>query len=296
MTDGVPKDEPIGAAQAARGAGLILHVLVVPTDEWDPIVFMPLLGGLTGDLDRVWIAPGATAVADLARDLTRRREQDGAFARIAVDDVVPANMDYVDGSAVPAAAWDAARRTLSWTFSARPASAPLLLSYRLRPRQVGTWPTNVEASAPYRDALGNDGRLIFPVPVVEVYDAGARAFLPFAAARGCLRDTTPLDVVVVVDTLDQHDRRGADGMTKLATAREAIAGFLALLRWPSDHAALVSFDSAERGTHLTGDPEALRTALAGMTTAEGTHIDLGLAEARAVLAQGRAPEPRRRSC
>jgi len=56
-------------------------------------------------------------------------------------------------------------------------------------------------------------------------------------------------------------------------------------------AAVVSFDtSARRHSGLVGDPAALRDALARMTTTPGTHIDLGLAEARAVLEKRRVSQ------
>ena len=43
----------------------------------------------------------------------------------------------------------------------------------LQPQQVGTWPTNVQATADYDDVLGNPGQLVFPIPEVEVYAEGA---------------------------------------------------------------------------------------------------------------------------
>jgi Mg-chelatase subunit ChlD len=289
VTDGVPKDEPWDAADAARAAGLIVHALVFPTAEFDPF-FLPPLGALTGDMDRVWLDPDATGVSALADDLVRYRPETGVFEQITVNDVVPVNMTYLEGSAAPPATWEASTRTLTWTFGRRAADAPLLLTYRLRPLAVGTWPTNVEATAPYRDALGNDGRLVFPVPEVEVYAPAARLFLPLTTTGACLRKGGALDVVLVVDTSSSMAESGPNGRSKLDAARAATMAFLRLLAWPTDHAALVTFDrTAVRRTGLTGDLSVLDAALGGLTTTEGTHIDLGLTEARAVLAEGARP-------
>ena len=38
----------------------------------------------------------------------------------------------------------------------------------MRPAQAGRWPTNVRAEADYVDGWGRPGRLLLPVPFVEV--------------------------------------------------------------------------------------------------------------------------------
>ena len=90
------------------------------------------------------------------------------LARTAIiRDVVPSNMEYVSGSASPTARWDAQARTLSWQLTDVPLGG-VVVSYRLRPRQVGQWPTNTEAWVEYVDGLGQPGRAWFDVPRVDV--------------------------------------------------------------------------------------------------------------------------------
>ena len=117
--------------------------------------------------------------------------------RPGVRDVVPANMRYVEGSAVPAAAWDAGTRTLTWTVD-RPAGQTVRLTYSVVPEEAGTWPTNVEADVTWRDVRGGGGTLRFPVPHVEVV-ASRRIFLPYATRQKCATWTRPIDLVLLQD-------------------------------------------------------------------------------------------------
>ncbi len=91
------------------------------------------------------------------------------FSEITIEDEIPANMQYVNGSAEPPAFYDATRRTLIWGLDDIP-NAGDFVQYRLLPQEVGTWPTNVQASARYTDGLGFAGTLRFPVPRVRVID------------------------------------------------------------------------------------------------------------------------------
>jgi len=288
VTDGVFGDDPLEAAAAARADGIELFALVLPTYEFNSDR-QAALDLLTADPERVFVDPDPSTLVALVDGMIRYRVQPGLFATIRVDDVVPENMRYVMGSAVPPALWDAATRTLSWTMERVAADRPVQLRYRLEPLEPGTWPTNVVATASYLDALGQEGELVFPVPMVEVFASHQPIFLPFAAARSCFRSTRPMDVVLVVDTSGSMAEPTEDGTTKLDAARRAALAFLDLLRWPPDRAALVSFDRAARvHADLTADRAALAAAVAALDTAAGTHIDLGLAEARQALRSRRS--------
>jgi Mg-chelatase subunit ChlD len=290
ISDGIFHDDPLAAADAVRADGLELWALVSPTYEYNP-VNRTLLDAIVGNPDRVYVDPDPTQLADMSDGLIRYRAQSGLFQSITVEDVVPANMRYVAGSSAPVAAWDAARRTLTWRFGRVMAADPIELHYRLQPQVAGTWPTNVEASAPYRDVLGIDGKLVFPVPEVEVYGLATTVYLPFVADRSCFRTDRPLDIVLVIDTSSTMGEDAPAGGTKLEAAQAAARTFLDLLRWPDDHAALVAFDvAARREVGLTGEPAALDSAIDRLRTTQGTHIDLGLAEARRVLVDGGRPQ------
>jgi Mg-chelatase subunit ChlD/sugar lactone lactonase YvrE len=282
VTDGVYKDEPLTILPALRAAGVDVAALVYWTREYDQ-AYRLSLESLTGDPSRVLLNPDADQVEALTADLAEFREEPGLFETLTIEDEIPANMRYVPDSAQPPA--ELRGSTLVWTFGAIPASRPITLSYRLVPQEVGIWPTNVQATASYRDALGNDGRLVFPIPEVEVYK-GYTAYLPFAAKAACQRIHS-VDVVLVLDTSSSMLEPAADGVrTKLGAAREAAGAFLAVLRLPVDRAAVVAFnESARRAVDLTGDRAALWNGLQALQSIPGTRIDLGLAVARAIVAE-----------
>jgi len=287
VTDGGFKDQPQPAADQARADGVEVYVLVTRTQEFLGIRAMAALAG--DRVDRVLLDPDRPAVARLADDLVARAPEDGLFETITVRDELPANMRYVPGSAVPPAVFDGAARTLTWTLGPVAAAGGVRLSFRVQPLAAGLWPTNVEATAGYRDALGVDGRLVFPIPRVRVYGPPRHmAYLPFATARACFRSTAPLDVVLVLDTSSSMADPAGDGRSKLDAARAAAEAFVGQLQLGRDRAAAVAFaDAARRAVGLTGDRAAFTSALGGLATSPGTRIDRGLAEARAVLREGR---------
>jgi Mg-chelatase subunit ChlD len=282
VTDGVVKDNPLTAAEQTRADGIEFFALVLPTSEFNQAHLLHL-EGVVGNPNHVIVDPDPAELDRLADDVINFVPEDRLFETIAVQDVVPGNMRYLAGSASPAATWDASTRTLTWQFRQVMAADTLTLRYRLQPLEVGTWPTNVEADAPYRDVLGNDGRLVFPIPEVEVFDLGHSLYMPYGASRACLRRLLPVDVVLVMDTSSSMREASGSG-TKLQAAQEAARVFLDQLQWTADRAAIVAFDKgARREMGLTGDRAALERALDGLATSRGTHIDLGLAESGRTL-------------
>jgi Mg-chelatase subunit ChlD len=285
VTDGGFKDQPTASSDRARVDGIEIFALVTRTEEFMGI---SSLVPITGSRERVILDPDRWALADLGGTLVANRAVDGLFETATVRDVIPANMRYVPDSAVPDAVYDPAGHTLTWTLADVPALGGVRLSYRLEPLEIGTWPTNVEAAAVYRDALGSGGRLLFPIPRVRVFGPAVyRAYLPFGAARACFRSGMPLDVVLVLDASLSMDEPAGDGRTKLEAARSAAGDFVDLLQLGQDQVAVIAFHSeARRVAGLTRDREVLRDALAAITTASGTRIDRGLAAAWAALIDG----------
>lgn len=98
-----------------------------------------------------------------------------------------------------------------------------------------------------------------------------------------------IDVVLVLDASTSMRDATRAGRPKLDAAREAAALFLAELDLPDDRAAIVGFNAAAwLAAPLTGDRAALDAALAGITMAQFTRIDLGLRAAQAELRGPRA--------
>jgi Mg-chelatase subunit ChlD len=285
ITDGVFKDDPTAAATAARDAGIEIHALLYPTYEYEP-AHVDLMAAIAGANDRVILDPDGGRMADLVLSLTRFRSEPGLFEAITIRDAVPANMRYVEGSARPAAEWDPASRTLEWRLGASAAADRLSLRYRLEPLEPGTWPTNVFAVADYTDVRKSTGRLVFPVPQVDVYALRSAIFLPLAVRHTCVPKAQPLDVVLVLDTSSSMSEPAPGGGTKLEAANRAAATFIDLLRVELDRVGVVGFnDVVQRASGLTADRGQAREALTRLEVRVGTAIDLGLDESAAVLAE-----------
>lgn len=289
LTDGKPdggsspRGRSLEEAEALRQAGVAVFAIGLGAD-----VDRALMRELAGDPSRYFEAPSAAELAAVYRQIARRLLADLLLRTVAVEDEVPSNMRYVQGSAQPAAVWDG--RVLRWTLSDIPTSG-LSLRYRLEPLQAGVWPTNVRAAARYTDGVGFTGEVVFPVPVVKV-TGGLKAYLPLAFQHRCPKQRS--DVVLVLDTSSSMDESATPGgPTKMAAARAAAGSFLELLALPEDRAAVVGFnDQATVGADFSGDRTGLRRALEGLPRATGTRIDRGL-EAAARLMSGPSRDPGR---
>lgn len=289
LTDGKPdggqdpRGRTLAQADALRRSGVLVFAIGLGAD-----VDRALLRQVAGDASRYFEAPSAAELAAIYRLIARRLLADLLLRTVAVEDEVPANMRYVQGSAQPAADWDG--RTLRWRLDGVPTSG-LLLRYRLEPLQAGVWPTNVRAAARYTDGVGFIGELPFPVPTVKV-TGGLKAYLPLAFQRSCPKQRS--DVVLVLDTSSSMDESATPGgPSKMAAARAAAGTFLDLLALPEDRAAVVGFnDQATVAADFSGDRAALRRALENLPRATGTRIDRGL-EAAARLMGGASRDPAR---
>lgn len=113
---------------------------------------------------------------------------------LVVTDRLPADMAYVEGSAVPPAGWEPATRTLTWRLAGVPLDGTTL-AFRVVPTLAGHRPTNVDARAAYTDGLGVAGALVFPLPFVDVLaptpTASPTAMRPPTATPTPFPTTTP---------------------------------------------------------------------------------------------------------
>jgi len=291
VSDGVFKDDPADAAARARAAGIEIYGLVFSNYEFND-GYLLNLEQMAGDPDHILIDPSSTDLRAFVEALVRYRPEAGLFETITITDLVPRNMRYVEGSARPPATYDAARHALTWRLANVAAASGVALDYKLLPLECGLWPTNIEATADYRDALGNPGRLVFPIPRVEVVCGTYRAYLPFAVRQACAWPKRPLDVALVMDaSSSMREPEPGGARTKLDAAKAAAGAFVDLLDFGADHVAVVAFNrTATRVIDLGGDRERVHTAIGGIATAEGTRIDLGLAAAADAMAAGRRPE------
>lgn len=277
LTDGRPDGAGVDAdeaAERAKAAGVRVITIGFGNDT-DP----QLLGRMASAPTDFFIAPGEAQLALIYAEIARRIAGGVVLRTATVTDVLPADMAFVPGSAVPPATL--AGRTLSWTLA--DASPPVVLSYRVRPMVAGLRPTNVEARARYRDGLGAEGELVFPVPRVLVEGPLEPIYLPIALRGACVRGAKPVDIALVIDT--------SSSMTpeKLGAAKAAAKAFAAALTPPRDRAAVIAFDAQARLVEgLTGNPARLALALDGLASSTGTAIDAGLRVALGELAGPRA--------
>ncbi|MFN8423281.1 MAG: VWA domain-containing protein [Anaerolineae bacterium] len=228
-------------------------------------------------------APDADQLAAIYRGIAERLAATALFRSLTIVDEIPSNMRYVDGSANPAAEFDGT--ALVWKLSDVPL-AGLDLRYELEPLAIGTHPTNVVAIGEGIDGLGARGRVVFPVPIVEVVaptatptaPPGATAsatptstaipslsptssatreprpiYLPLTANERCEKGLSPLAVALVLDTSSSMSALTRAGRTKMDAAGAAARTLLDRLDLQTeggppgrDAAAIVSFDSAAR--------------------------------------------------
>jgi sugar lactone lactonase YvrE/uncharacterized protein YegL len=240
-------------------------------------------------------------------------------------DKLPANIDYVPGSAKPAAAWDAAARTLTWTLTGLALGEVPRFGLTIRPRAEGLWPTNVEALADVVDGWGNAQQLRLPVPKIRVYGelpptptftptrtptptvtltpeptstprptkVPVPIYLPILLKTAdCKPGSRNADVALVIDTSgSMSETTSPGGPTKLVAAQDAARAFLGQLQAGRDQVALVQFNTTATVVEpLTGNIAAVTAAVSRLTQAPGTRIDLALDLATAELVgPGRLP-------
>lgn len=171
MTDGIPFNNSrmttLAAADRARYDGITTFTIGLGGDV-DPLLLRIVASAVAFYYD----APSAADLGAVYAQIARRISASLLLkAGTIIRDVVPDNMEYQVGSAVPPAAWDPSSRTLTWTLPAVP-FAGTQLSYWLRPLEVGTWPTNVWADYDGFDGLDQPQIGPFPVPRVVVRAPG----------------------------------------------------------------------------------------------------------------------------
>lgn len=278
---------------------------------------------LAGAPGRYFFSPTPGELKGIYTQIARRIEAAELFKEAVLVDRVPANMTYISGSGnpiEPEVSPDG--KLLTWRFGSV-LEPGFYLRYRLRPEQVGRWPTNVEAWSEYRDGYGNPGRVDFPVPMVRVLGPATPTppptetptatatpsptplptatptprpkpvYLPLLLHEHC--DKQWLHIMLILDassSMNDPFRAGEAG-SKLEAARAAALGFLDRIDLARDQVTLVRFASTASVIASGQDRAALQAALEGLGLEPGTRIDLGLRSAMA-FRSGQGQHPHRR--
>ncbi len=305
LTDGKDR-EPEDALQAAADAKARgVRVFTIGFGEVDPMMLVLA----ASSPEHYYFTPDTSALTRIYDEIGRRILATVLARRMTIEDVLPTNMRYVPASAEPAATWEPGEHKLTWVLSDVPFAGGEL-RYAVEPLDLGVHPTNVEASANFVDGLDQPGRLLFPVPRIEVLAEAPTPtptrtpfptptatpippkplYFPIALAQHCEDLEVRADIVLAIDTSGSMEQTTAGStMKKIDAAKAAASQFVSYLDLPRDQCAIVSFhETSQLEQPLSGDRDALLGTIARLRTAAGTRIDLGLASAIDELVGSRA--------
>ncbi|MCB0216630.1 MAG: VWA domain-containing protein [Chloroflexi bacterium] len=284
------------AIQRARDAGIFIFTIGLGSDADERT-----LRRMAHDDDAYFFSPGTAELRGVYLQIARRIEAAELFERITVVDEVPDNMTFLPGSGRPTEPeLSPDGRTLTWRLG-RVFEPGFQLVYRLRPEEVGLWPTNRRAWADYVDGFGNSDRSVFPVPEVRVIAPTATpgpsptpspsatsapplrpAYLPLLLRERCSGHR--LNIVLAIDTSSSMRAAFGPGQAaKIEAAREAARSFLERVDLTRDALSVIGFDETARIAASGQDRDALARGIAGLVTREGTRIDRALDLAGALL-------------
>ncbi len=169
MTDGrhTVANPPIGNLDAiiaaVRDAGIEVFAIGLGSDA-----DQATLRRIASDEAHYYYSPSAAELESIYIQIAGRTQAALLFSGATIADILPGNMTFLPGTGKPIEpAYNGATRTLSWSHTSVVVPG-YSLSYRIRPTQVGLWPTNESGTLEYVDGFGNAGRLVFPIPKVRV--------------------------------------------------------------------------------------------------------------------------------
>jgi Mg-chelatase subunit ChlD len=280
LSDGKHSDiftgPPLPAANAAKQAGTLIITIGLGADA----AATNTLRSLASKPELYFPAPTADDLADAYRQVAGAvATGSGKITGLEVYDLLPPEVAYVDGSAVPPPS-EINPGELIWRFASLP-SGGWTARYRVRALVTGTYATNKLAYVDFLDGDGSAATRDFPEPRITVTEPPERQsiFLPILY-HGYCKPVSPFDVVLVVDTSSSMWGE------KLARTRDAARDFLRLLEMPPSQAGVVAFNAEATVVQgLTADRPAALLALDNLPRGEGTRIDKGLRAAVDLLAR-----------
>jgi len=159
--NGAGCDPVLQAARQAKAQGVLLMTVCVGT-ACDTTCMRSAASSARYFFDVVDGGGLVLAFDRIASDLART-----AVRRLTITDTLPVNMALVPGSDMPPAVVSPDGRQLVWAETGF-AAAEITLTFKVRPAEPGTWPTNANAAGEFLDHRGRVGRMTFPVPSITV--------------------------------------------------------------------------------------------------------------------------------
>jgi Mg-chelatase subunit ChlD len=278
LSDGRPwpaGNNPMRTAARAKGSGILLITVCVGGD-----CDSALMRNLASRPDLFFDVQQSSRLVGIYEDIANELLETD-LRRLTIVDELPANMEYVDGSAniEPDSFKD---NKLQWNMSTISKSG-ITLTYKVEPLEAGIWPTNVEATGKFWDTEDRIGEFTFPIPEVEVRvpptptptltpsitptpvptdtptptltpiptdtptptptPIPRPVYLPLALKeRPCIPKIESTDVALVIDVSSSMDGPTRQGgVTKRVAAARAARLFLERLDLPRDQMAVIVF-------------------------------------------------------
>jgi uncharacterized protein YegL len=176
MGDGEP-NAPSGAvspdvaalrsANAARLGGAVIYTIGLGNDAGNELLIQ-----IAGGEANYYFAPSDAELEAIYRDIALQ-VGNAAVRDMVLDDDLSADVEYVAGSGRPAPSeiLNGGRR-LRWSANLVPA-AGIKYVYKVKPKRIGTYPTNDLALARFINAESGSDEFTFPKPIITVIEPPA---------------------------------------------------------------------------------------------------------------------------
>jgi len=174
--------------------------------------------------------------------------------KLTVVDILPSNMHYILDAGDSAPKWDENLRELEWQTVQVPKQG-VTYTARVEPKEVGFWPTNVEAKGTFLDNKNRSGEFTFEVPYVTVLNPNVQGtpsappppptytptppptptprprpiYLPVNLKQKCQIQEHHADIVLVLDMSTSMTWPTQNGRQKVEAVEEASKSFAATI-------------------------------------------------------------------
>ena len=177
VSDGAISEARLETMNSLRASGVSVLGLIYVNQELEGQIHRPMMDALIGRKN-LHFGPRAGEIQAIIDQISDLKQDEKWLRQLAAEVQLPAAHDVVLEDLDAGAHYDPDRHTLSWQRQALKSGEPTELRFRLRPHQVGITPAYLSARADFTDHQGQDGRVRFPAPQIEVIAPMGQVFLP----------------------------------------------------------------------------------------------------------------------